>query len=337
MTTSQTGEHRGRRWLERRWQDLRRNPEASVTFGVAVILGALAVAGVITDAAQLTGATLAAIALIAFSLIADERRREAAKTDVQHVALTTARIEQQVERLDDRVARSGSLVEVPPGQPITDLFEEAVLSTTLWRFKGGTGSFLRAWTLPMLAEVARRNAGARFPITIDLLHPGDPVCEDYSEYRRKLAMHRSIDPQSHWTPDLVRVEAASTILAAAWFYQHEFLDPKVTLARSLSVLRYDISSGFAILTNEDKRFPALLARTSSPLYSAFVSELDQRARRDSIDVSAAPKLPAEMDAITSDTAVTVLSHLGIDMGGVEPSALADLPALAFHRTNPYKP
>lgn len=324
------------RWAERRWLEAKSNPEAVATLVMSLVAGTLAFAGALSDPSKIAGWTLAVLALVSFSLLGETRRRLSVEQEMKGVRTELARVADELRVVDERVGLGQAVAAVPAGQPIRAAFEAALRTTGTWRFRGGTGSFLRAWTLPHMADAAReRGAGRTLTVSIVVLDPSDAVCEEYSAYRQKLARGRADEPPELWTPDRVRAEAAASVVAAVWYRQHEYLDVELGLSRAVSVLRYDIASDLAILTNEDREIPALLVRSESPLYKAFVSEVQQSVTRGRVRVEQARDLPPRAEDVGVEESLGALEDLGIRLDGVPDEVLADLPSLAFKRRDPY--
>lgn len=339
------------RWSLEAWGVAWANPETAVTLVASVLLGVFAIFGGIQNAQFLSGAILAVLALISFSLLAGAKRRadgenkvEALQSEVRTLSGNIERMGSQTADLNSRFSRSLSLLEIPAGPTIQNAFNEAMAKTDGWRYKGGTGSFLRPWTLPELANRARPRK-INLPVKIDIIDPRDEsVCQEYSQYRMKLDGHRSIEPSEQWTLERVRLECCACVLAAVWYSQNEFLEIDLALSRSMSVLRYDIASKCAILTNEDKNFPALLAKKDSLLYCGFVAEMERRMSRskdrgdnlDNLVLKKAPKLPEERDSVSVEAALAVLQALGMPVDKLTPEERKSLPHLALERELPYR-
>jgi len=145
----------------------------------------------------------------------------------------------------------------------------------MWHFKGGTGTYTRARTIPDMAKIARRT-GPR-EIRIEILDPfDDRVCEAYSSYRRGLgADSKASDVPSAWTKTRVKRELFATIIAA---YLYQLTEPQISifigLSGSVSAFRYDCSSESVVITTADSNSKSLLAKSGTPHYHAFLSEVE---------------------------------------------------------------
>lgn len=316
---------------------LRHDPEPVVILVAAGTVAVLGATNVVADINTLLSATLAVLAVLGFSALRQARRR---RTELDQFGDTTASLDQitrDLAVLRDSVAPATSIEELSPGPAIRKAFENAVATTDWWRFRGGTGSFTRAWTLPKLAERSRGNAGAAWVVQLQIIDPRDEaLCRSYTDYRAKLASHRSETTQVTWTVERVRLECFATILAAHWYRQHEFLDVEVALNASFSTIRYDISATVAILTNEDRRFPALRAHDSGALYRVFRADFDRSFEgAPKLPRTSAVVLPRSADAITGDHIVSVLEASGVDPSVIDASLLQEIPGLALAREDPY--
>src|SRR6266540_3679820 len=244
----------GLRWL---WDNL----DPVVALAMAVVFSALGAFDVVSDHV-LSNVVLATLAVIAFTLVRERTSRGAALTGVS-------------ESLDRRLSDvDRSIVQV----------KRAILDTKLWIYKGGTGTYLRAVTLPGNADNAPRHRTRR-EIWIEILDPTSvEVCDRYGK------MRRSLDPKPDktgetWTTKRVRNESYATILAAAYFQaKHGLLDIRLGLSSTTSLFRYDLSSRYIIITQEDAMAPALEANSDTYFYNSYLQELrlsfDQSRRVD---------------------------------------------------------
>jgi hypothetical protein len=162
---------------------------------------------------------------------------------------------------------------------IRSSFEDAAKDTSAWYFRGATGSFLRAWTLPTLHRVGI-NKGSAYPcmLRVEIIDPdNEALCQAYASYRAALDTQREgrSPRQSGWTSDHVRRQCIATLLAVAWYCEHRTFSAVVVMSSSMPVLRFDVSDTHAILTNENKSHPAVVATKTEngQIYSSFRAEL----------------------------------------------------------------
>jgi hypothetical protein len=147
--------------------------------------------------------------------------------------------------------------------------EEARRRTNHWMFKGGTGTYLRAVTFPQCIGTADRER-RHLRIQAEILDPtNDAGCRHYASRRRNT-------PDStgeRWTPERVRMESYATILAACWYLQrYASVQIEVALSATVSMLRWDVSSSCAFMTQEDPS-PHLMFSAPSHHYNFCTGEL----------------------------------------------------------------
>ncbi len=228
-----------------RW--LKSNADGALALLIAVAVGLLQVLDVL-QAEQVSAAILLTLALLATTLLRD--RRLAAKAYQQ-----------------------SSAVKLVNGPEVGEVHAQARRDTEHWMFKGGTGTYLRAVTIKECVENARR---AKRPIRmqIEIIDPTDEsVCHDYAQYRSSLAPGPDRTGET-WTLDRTRKEAFATILAACWYRQRfTFLKADVALSKVMTTFRWDLSSEWVIMTQEDPAAPAMLFEKSKPHYRAYSREL----------------------------------------------------------------
>lgn len=142
-----------------------------------------------------------------------------------------------VERVLTRVeARLDSVRQVPAGD-IRGLLKSHVEGANEYLFRGGSGRWLRKFTMPELSKATDRD----IRVTIELLDPRDEhLCAAYADYRAKAL------PRGHVRDGedarLIQRDILGSIYAAAWYAAKRRMDAKIILLRSFSPLRYDVSS-----------------------------------------------------------------------------------------------
>lgn len=155
-----------------RW--LGSNAEAVIALAIAVVVG---VAGFIdlASAKLVNSAVLITLAALSLALIRDHWGRERNEPEVRRTLDATqralaelpARFERieraNIERANDVItdARAAideaSMMRLMVGAEINRALSEAPRRTDLWMFKGGTGIFMRAVTVPECVNAARRD------------------------------------------------------------------------------------------------------------------------------------------------------------------------------------
>ena len=191
------------------------------------------------------------------------------------------------------------------GHDVTTALSEARRKADRWFFRGGTGTYIRAVTLPQCVATARRERRA-LEFRLEIIDPTDAeACQRYENFRRSVspAADGTGDP---WHQGRARLESYATIVAALWNKQRfQLLDIRVALTSIVSTFRYDMSSEYLIITQEDPRFPALLVPRDKPHYDAYGLDLRtsfEQARRvrlelaDQVTLSAEPT-PEELEEL----------------------------------------
>ncbi|GII86290.1 hypothetical protein Ssi03_42800 [Sphaerisporangium siamense] len=243
----------------------------------------------------ISGVTLLVLGLLTAAILRDRWRQEPMEDTIKENFRTTsgalaglpARLD-RLERLEAvvesarRVLDDLQVVEVLNGaDEIAEAHAEARRATDRWIFKGGTGTYMRAVTLPDLVLAARRERKAllvRLEI-IDPTHAG--VCEAYVRFRRSVS-DTPDGTGEFWTVDRTRKESYATILAACWHRQRfSLLDIDLGLSSTMTTFRWDMSAGYVIITVEDPN-RALMSRRGSFYYdhcsTELLASLDQTRR-----------------------------------------------------------
>lgn len=282
------------------------NAEALVAFILALLAGALGLVGVVSSSV-IANATLLVLALLGFALVRDRWKRDVTDDDMQR---TMKAAEASFEKLDGRLAMVEQLdsdiriakqisdesasIRVLTGAEVSRTLREAMRSTDRWFFKGGTGTYIRAVTLPQCIENARRERRG-LTVRLEIIDPtSDMLCTRYSRIRQSL----STEPDgtgSVWTPDRTRKESLAMILAAYWYRERfHLLDIEIGFSSAITTFRYDLSASGLVITQDDPKQPALLIGAGRFFYDCYSTELRnsfEQARRvpfrDAADISLA--------------------------------------------------
>jgi hypothetical protein len=297
----------------------------------------------------ISGVTLLVLGLVTAAILRDRWRQEPMEETIrENFRATSGALADLPARLD-RLARLEVVVEgarrvlddlqvvqvLNGADEIAQAHAEARRSTDRWMFKGGTGTYLRAMTLPDLILAARRERKAllvRLEI-IDPTHIG--VCEAYVRFRRSVS-DAPDGTGEYWTVDRTRKESYATILAACWHRQRfSLLDIDLGLSSTMTTFRWDLSANHVIITVEDPN-RALMSRRGSFYYdhcaTELLSSLDQ-ARRVPIEAAKAAQLS---DEPTVDEVRRLFEVLGLGL----PKAygdrdVVDITRRAIRAKNPY--
>lgn len=231
---------------------------------------------------------------------------------------------------------SDRLVGAQPIEPkmIKIYLEQAMRDTEYWYFRGGTGTYLKAVTLPNLARFARQR-GTRCKVTIDILDPTNiELCELYSRYRNSMAsaLNMGNDP---WTSSRVRTELYATILLVCMLKADEpLLNISIGLSQEMSIFRYDISSMYAIITNEDPQAPAFKIDKGTYFYNSYsedtILHLEQAKKINLDKVKGLPRNTVELEAVES-----LFQSIGVLTPDLTQEGLQQIMERALAPKNPY--
>ncbi|HZN77953.1 MAG TPA: hypothetical protein VFC00_40600 [Micromonosporaceae bacterium] len=296
--------------------------DAFIVLAIAVVVVTLDIIGTV-DRQIIDSAILAILALISLAILRDRWRRDQPDR-LSEVAQATARA---------TVAET-SMIQTLSGVEVGQALGEARRNTDRWYFKGGTGTYLRAKTLPECVELARQRNGS-VAFRVEIIDPTDmAVCQRYATFRRSLVRHASSES---WTTDRTQREAFATILAACWYRQRfSLLDIDVWLSSTMTTLRYDMSSSCLIVTQEDPQVPAIMVKSDKAYYRRWEIELRysrDQARPASLDKGKAVSLDEEP---TVEQIRQLFTALDLPLPSSFSSGdVADIVRRALKPTNPY--
>ena len=270
-----------KRWIMR----ISQNADTLIPLILGIGISLLGLLGLVSSHI-LNNSILITLSVLSFALLRDRWREESAENKVKVTSeqtlslLNTLRINTApLATLDQLITRMNvtiqgvATVRTLRGTDINAAFAEARLHTDRWMFRGGTGTYIRAITLPQCVENARRDRRA-LQVRLEILDPTDEdLCGIYTRYRTSLATGADGTGEL-WTTDRTRKESFATIVAAYWHQQnYQMLDISVGLSSRMTTFRYDLSATCVIITQEDVNFPAVIISNSSPLYDGYVTEL----------------------------------------------------------------
>ncbi|MFC4007477.1 hypothetical protein ACFOY2_09600 [Nonomuraea purpurea] len=261
------------------------NADGAIALVLAVVIGVLGIMPneVVPTEVQtqlVNAATLVIMALVATALLRDRVRQAPLEKTVTSGAL--AELPARLARLDEIETLANStrkaldalqLVRVLASKhEIAQSHAEARRDTPRWSFKGGTGTYLRAVTLPECVAAARRDK-RHLTVRVEIIDPTDvEVCETYAHYRRSLSDSPDATGET-WTTDRARKESYATILAAFWHRQrYGLLDIGVGLSSTMTTFRWDLSATRLIMTVEDPNM-AMTALAGTFYYENCDTEL----------------------------------------------------------------
>ncbi|WP_051760141.1 hypothetical protein [Herbidospora cretacea] len=327
-------------WKERlSW--LRDEPEVGIAFLIAVAAAVYDVWDANADVVR--KATLLVLALVAITLVRSrlrtgdleiELRRtlsdsgDALRQVPERLAEVTELLERSRQAIDQM-----SVVSLLPGAQVRAELVAATQHTNTWVFKGGTGTFIRAFTLPECVENSRA-ARRQLQVQLEIIDPeNDTACAVFARFRQSLVTGRA-DP---WTADRVRKEAYATILAASWYRRHnDFLTLRIGLSSTMTTCRWDMSASRVIVTREDPTAPALVAYQGKLYYSWCETELNSsyaQSRRLPVEnVLTAPL----SDEPTVEEVRELFEVLGLSLDALDDSEVADVTRRALRPAEPYR-
>lgn len=179
--------------------------------------------------------------------------------------------------LEPKVMTRSEMSVVPPVD-ISGLLTSAARSTEKWWFRGGTGRYLRAVTLPELLKTAQHSSSRR-ELNVQLIDPTNlSICREYASYRASLRSAK--ESASEWTQDQVRSEIYATILSLFRVArENSLLQIELTVLASFSSFRLDLSSGYVVITKEDRLAPAVRCDYGTFFYRAYHDDMRLTARQ----------------------------------------------------------
>jgi hypothetical protein len=307
------------------------NVDVIVAVVLAVVILLLDFTGV-ASGNVVRNATMATLAVVAIVLLRDRLRG-----DDQSVMVRVA-MERTQERLDALTSefQRDRETRVLQGHELSRLLEEARRDTDRWVFRGATGTYVRVVTLPDCIRLARPKR-RRLRFQMEILDPADPeLCAEFVGLHRRMAASAASSERG-WTVEGTQRELLATILAACWHQQrYELLDIEVRLSKVYSLLRYELSSAYAIFTQRGPEFPAIVVASGTAGYECWESELHvsfQQARP--LPLAEVKSLPLG-DVPTPDEIRRVFAELGVELPpNTTDGDLEEIRALALEAPDPY--
>ncbi|WP_330460102.1 hypothetical protein OIB37_26480 [Streptomyces sp. NBC_00820] len=298
-----------------------RNADGVIAIAVALTVAIMDVLNQDMDSGIVSGATLLVLAALVYGSLTERRRRAA---DIQDATAGTSRA---IEDL--------AMVRTLSGPEVALAHERARRNTTRWVFKGGTGTYLRAVTLPECVLEAQRQR--RFlSVKIDIVNPADDrVCAAYARFRRTFGQDHVTD-FAEWSTERTRKESYATVVAAAWHRQRlDTLEIDIHLSSVAPALRFDLSDTCLIITQDDPRRVSLYVERDRPLYDYYVTELHQ-SREQAVKLDLREAVPLS-DEPTVDEVRRLLDRLGLPLpASFTDRDVGDIIDKALRAENPYR-
>ncbi|GHF65187.1 hypothetical protein GCM10010218_53320 [Streptomyces mashuensis] len=299
-----------------------KNLDGVVAMVAALVIGTLDILDKNFDDNITSGAILLVLAALVFGTLTERRRRV---TDIRDAMKDTR------EALQDL-----TMVRALSGDELERALDRARRTTDRWEFKGGTGTYLRAVTLPVCVSEAQRLRRS-LTVRIDIVNPADEqVCAAYAGFRRTFAHQLDTVRPEGWTVDRTRKEAYATVLAACWHRQRlTTLEIHVHLSSVVPTLRFDLSATCLIVTQDDPRRVNLLIERDRPLYDYYVTELHQaREQARTLDLGRTEPLS---DEPTIDEVERLFRGLALPLpASFTDRDVSEIIDKALHAENPYR-
>jgi hypothetical protein len=335
-------------WDRLRLTWLFKEPDAAVALILAVGAGvADAIPGLPTDVkAQIASSgVLILLALLAVILMRDRNRGEPIEKQLTELLTSSADVLKQLpDRFDQttelitraqQVLDDATVITLLDGKDVRSEHEAARRGTDRWFFKGGTGTFIRAVTLPECVANARNGGRRPLRVRLEIIDPENPtVCEAYARFRQSITTAPNSDT---WSPERTRKEAYATILAACWYRKrYQPLTIEVGLSPTMTTWRWDMSASRVIVTRDDPMAPALVAPNDKLYYAWCDTELstsfDQTRH---VPIDRALTLPLG-DEPSVEEVRGLFSALGLPLPGTYGlKEIADITQRALKAADPY--
>ncbi len=252
-----------------------KNADGLIGLLLAACIAILALADVV-GTNQINSAILLILAVLATTLLRDRVRSGYIENDVHQALDRLQALDTKVTNAQQALDQSTNL-RVLRGDAIGEALAAARLDTDLWMFKGGTGTYLRAVTLPDCIRRARE-IGRALTVRLEILDPtNDELCEHYAGFQQSVS-HIVDGTGEVWSVARAQKESFATILAACWHRQrYRLLTVEVGLSSTISTFRWDLASHSLVMTQliaqRDAREPALLIQRGSTYYDRHATEL----------------------------------------------------------------
>ncbi|GKQ36808.1 hypothetical protein [Streptomyces sp. A012304] len=299
-----------------------RNADGVVAIGLALVVGLMDILDKEFEDNIVTGTILLVLAALVFGSLTERRRRMA---DIRAATASTGRA---IEEL--------AMVRTLAGPEVGLAHEQARRTTARWVFKGGTGTYLRAVTLPQCVLEAQRQRRS-LSMKIDIVNPADDqVCAAYARFRRTFGHRQEGGAFTEWTTERTRKESYATVVAAAWHRQRlDTLEIDVHLSSVAPTLRFDLSDSCLIITQDDPRRVSLCVERERPLYDYYVTELHQ-SREQALKLDLREAVPLS-DEPTVDEVRRLLDRLGVPLPtSFTDGDVGDIIDRALHAEDPYR-
>ncbi|MGH7749045.1 MAG: hypothetical protein ACREQ5_30410, partial [Candidatus Dormibacteria bacterium] len=289
------------------------------------------------DPSVINNAILLVLAILATTLLRDRVRSGIIERDLEKTLELVTQLDAKLTGTKQALD-AASNVQVLAGEEVSQALGDARRDTEGWTFKGGTGTFIRAVTLPECVQRARRD-GRPLTMRLEIVDTtNETACDHYAVFRRSLS-RRPDGTGEIWTIDRTRKESLATILAACWHRQrYRLLTVEVGLSSTITTFRWDLSSRSLIITQQDPREPALLIKRGWVYYDRYATELltsfEQSTR---LPIEQAAKAVPLSDEPSVEEAMKLFVALHIALpSSFDDRAVSDIIRKAVQAKNPYE-
>ncbi|MEU1425949.1 hypothetical protein ABZ412_02605 [Nocardia sp. NPDC005746] len=185
------------------------------------------------------------------------------------LAVTLLRDRNRIARLVGETAA----VRLLYGAEVDQAHALARRDTDNWIYKGGTGTYLRATTLPFFLGRVRAEQHL-LNLRVEILDPSDEqLCQVEAQHRNSLQPGGDATGRP-WTTDRIRKQSFATVVACSWYRaQSELLTIELALSSVVSTYRWDMSDSVVITNQRGSNTPALLFERGKTQYSDLTREL----------------------------------------------------------------
>lgn len=309
-----------------------------LALAIAVVAGVLGLTSV-TSASITQNAILVTLGILAISILRDRWRRndavERTVTVLEGFTSATNEIDQINPVLKDvQVALDGQSLArmLTTNQQVAHELTQARESSGKWFFRGGTGTYIRAVTLPGLIQAARPK---RRPLNVrlEILDPTNAIlCERYAGFRRSVSSLPDGTGQV-WTTQRTQLESYATLLAARWYQaSYTLLDISVGLASTMGIFRYDLADSRLVITQDDGF--AMVVPREGALYPSYETDLRTSFEQaEHVSLEAAKHVPLSEEP-TVGQVVDLFESIGVPLV-VSRDLVAEIITKAIHARNPY--
>jgi hypothetical protein len=204
--------------LKKIWLGVAEYADAIVALVLAVVFGLLGSLGIVSESVTSAG-ILTTLAVLAIVILRDRVNKVSLDRDVREATEQSrdvlGKLPNQLSHIDQLAGNVGELsgliegsamVRTLRGPEVQAAHKEARLTTDRWFFKGGTGTYTRAVTLPQCVEAARRDRRA-LQFRLEIIDPTDAeVCKRYEDFRRSVSMTPD-GTGKIWYPGRARLES----------------------------------------------------------------------------------------------------------------------------------